>query len=267
MNMVVCIKQILDPEIPARDFRVDSAKREAERGGANLVTNIFCENALETALQSRDAARRQDHGPERRPRRRRRRAAQGAGAEGRRRRAGRTTTRPIPIRCSSPARWPPPLRKLGQYDVVVRGPRGGRLGRRPDRRTAGRRAGRALHLVRRIDRAGLARRHRQGQAADRHRLGSARSRHAAGGDDHEPRQERAAHSQDARRDAVVSQAAGQVDAGRAGRRPRARPTLTTKWPSCPFRARKRSASSSKATRWKTRSTRSPSASATCCSSM
>jgi electron transfer flavoprotein beta subunit len=49
------LKQILDPEIPARDFRVDSAKREAERGGANLVTNIFCENALETALQVRDA--------------------------------------------------------------------------------------------------------------------------------------------------------------------------------------------------------------------
>jgi electron transfer flavoprotein beta subunit len=55
MNLVVCIKQILDPEIPARDFKVDSAKREAERGGANLVMNIFCENALETALQTRDA--------------------------------------------------------------------------------------------------------------------------------------------------------------------------------------------------------------------
>jgi electron transfer flavoprotein beta subunit len=55
MNIVVCLKQILDPEIPARDFRIDSAKREAERGGANLVTNIFCENALETALQIRDA--------------------------------------------------------------------------------------------------------------------------------------------------------------------------------------------------------------------
>jgi electron transfer flavoprotein beta subunit len=49
------MKQILDPEIPARDFRIDSAKREAERGGAALVTNIFCENALETALQFREA--------------------------------------------------------------------------------------------------------------------------------------------------------------------------------------------------------------------
>ncbi len=55
MHIVVCIKQILDPEIPARDFRVDSARREAERGSANLVANIFCENALETALQFREA--------------------------------------------------------------------------------------------------------------------------------------------------------------------------------------------------------------------
>ena len=51
MNILVCVKQILDPEIPARDFRVDAARKEAERGSANLVTNIFCENALETALQ------------------------------------------------------------------------------------------------------------------------------------------------------------------------------------------------------------------------
>src|SRR5262245_9622994 len=54
MNLVVCLKQILDPEIPARDFRVDQVKREAERGSATLVTNIFCENALETALQFRE---------------------------------------------------------------------------------------------------------------------------------------------------------------------------------------------------------------------
>src|SRR3989449_6455467 len=54
MNLLVCLKQILDPEIPARDFRVDAVKHEAERGAANLVTNIFCENALETALQFRE---------------------------------------------------------------------------------------------------------------------------------------------------------------------------------------------------------------------
>src|SRR3979409_2645327 len=54
MNILVCLKQILDPEIPARDFRIDPVKREAERGSANLVTNIFCENALETALQFKE---------------------------------------------------------------------------------------------------------------------------------------------------------------------------------------------------------------------
>jgi electron transfer flavoprotein beta subunit len=56
MNILVCVKQILDPEVPARDFRIDCAKREAEQGTANLVTNIFCENALETALQFRERA-------------------------------------------------------------------------------------------------------------------------------------------------------------------------------------------------------------------
>jgi electron transfer flavoprotein beta subunit len=54
MNIVVCLKQILDPEIPARDFRVDTAKLQAEQGSSSLVTNIFCENALETALQFRE---------------------------------------------------------------------------------------------------------------------------------------------------------------------------------------------------------------------
>lgn len=56
MNILVCMKQILDPEVPARDFRVDAGRREAERGSASLVTNIFCENALETALQLREKA-------------------------------------------------------------------------------------------------------------------------------------------------------------------------------------------------------------------
>ena len=54
MNILVCLKQILDPEIPAREFRVNAARREAEQGNANLVANIFCENALETALQFRE---------------------------------------------------------------------------------------------------------------------------------------------------------------------------------------------------------------------
>ena len=54
MNIVVCLKQILDPLAPAREFRVDADKKEAVRGSASLVTNIFCENALETALQFKE---------------------------------------------------------------------------------------------------------------------------------------------------------------------------------------------------------------------
>ena len=54
MNILVCLKQILDPEIPPRDFRVDTQRMEAQRGSAGLVMNIFCANALETALQFRD---------------------------------------------------------------------------------------------------------------------------------------------------------------------------------------------------------------------
>ncbi len=56
MKILVCLKQILDPEIPLRDFRVDPTRLEAEQGLANLVTDIFCENALETARQLRGAA-------------------------------------------------------------------------------------------------------------------------------------------------------------------------------------------------------------------
>ena len=41
MNILVCLKQILDPEIPGRDFHVDAVNLEAERGTAGLVTNIF----------------------------------------------------------------------------------------------------------------------------------------------------------------------------------------------------------------------------------
>ena len=50
------MKQILDPELPARDFRIAASGHEADLAGANRVTNIFCENALEMALQLREKA-------------------------------------------------------------------------------------------------------------------------------------------------------------------------------------------------------------------
>ncbi len=51
MNIVVCIKQILDPEIHPRDFQVDSAQKKAVQGAAALVVNPYDENAVEVALQ------------------------------------------------------------------------------------------------------------------------------------------------------------------------------------------------------------------------
>ena len=54
MRTLVCLKQVLDPDLPARDFQIDSETKEAKQGSANLVTNIFCENALETALKLRE---------------------------------------------------------------------------------------------------------------------------------------------------------------------------------------------------------------------
>lgn len=56
MKIVVCMKQVLDPDLPARDFQIDTENREAKRGSANLVADIFCENALETALQLRESS-------------------------------------------------------------------------------------------------------------------------------------------------------------------------------------------------------------------
>lgn len=55
MKILVCLKQIIDPEISPRDFQLDRPNLTAARGSASLVTNIFCENALETALQLRDS--------------------------------------------------------------------------------------------------------------------------------------------------------------------------------------------------------------------
>ena len=55
MKTLVCMKQVLDPDVPARDFQIDPERKEAKVGSANLVTDIFSENALETALQLRQA--------------------------------------------------------------------------------------------------------------------------------------------------------------------------------------------------------------------
>ena len=56
MRTLVCMKTILDPDVPARDFAVDAARREAVRGSGALVPKLFCEPARAAALRLRAAA-------------------------------------------------------------------------------------------------------------------------------------------------------------------------------------------------------------------
>jgi electron transfer flavoprotein beta subunit len=54
MNIVVCIKQIIDPEIPAEQFKLDPNTKRQVRGGLSLVISAYDQNALEVALQLRE---------------------------------------------------------------------------------------------------------------------------------------------------------------------------------------------------------------------
>jgi electron transfer flavoprotein beta subunit len=55
MNIIVCLKQIIDPEIPAADFRIDSeAKRAILPKDRELVISDYDENAVEAALRIKD---------------------------------------------------------------------------------------------------------------------------------------------------------------------------------------------------------------------
>jgi electron transfer flavoprotein beta subunit len=56
MNIVVCIKQIIDPEIPAEQFALDPVSKRQVRGGLSLVISAYDQNALEVALQLREKA-------------------------------------------------------------------------------------------------------------------------------------------------------------------------------------------------------------------
>jgi len=54
MNIVVCIKQIIDPEIPAEQFQLDPGSKRQVRGGLALVISAYDQNAVEVALQLRE---------------------------------------------------------------------------------------------------------------------------------------------------------------------------------------------------------------------
>lgn len=55
MKIVVLIKQVLDPEVPARAFRVDRERKAPDVPRAARVLSIFDGNALEVALKLREA--------------------------------------------------------------------------------------------------------------------------------------------------------------------------------------------------------------------
>lgn len=54
MRIAVCIKQILDPEIPTSKFSIDPATKTQKPDGLNPVMDSFSENALEVALRIKD---------------------------------------------------------------------------------------------------------------------------------------------------------------------------------------------------------------------
>ncbi len=54
MDVVVCLKQVVDPELPARDFALEPATGRQAREGRPLVLSTYDENALEVALQLKD---------------------------------------------------------------------------------------------------------------------------------------------------------------------------------------------------------------------
>jgi electron transfer flavoprotein beta subunit len=54
MKIAVCIKQILDPELPPSTFEIDSTLKRAKVGKHALLMDPYSENALELALQIKD---------------------------------------------------------------------------------------------------------------------------------------------------------------------------------------------------------------------
>ncbi len=54
MEIIVCLKQVVDPELPARDFAIDPVTQRQVREGRPLVISTYDENALEVGLQLKD---------------------------------------------------------------------------------------------------------------------------------------------------------------------------------------------------------------------
>jgi electron transfer flavoprotein beta subunit len=54
MRIAVCLKQIIDPELPASRFKIDPALKRQQPDGHPLVISPYDENALEVALKLKE---------------------------------------------------------------------------------------------------------------------------------------------------------------------------------------------------------------------
>jgi len=55
MNIIVCVKQVIDPEAPPASFKIDSATNKATMTGVSPVIDPYGEYAVEAALKVKDA--------------------------------------------------------------------------------------------------------------------------------------------------------------------------------------------------------------------
>jgi electron transfer flavoprotein beta subunit len=55
MNIIVCVKQVIDPEAPPASFRIDVATNRAEMRGASPVIDPYGEFAVEASLKIKEA--------------------------------------------------------------------------------------------------------------------------------------------------------------------------------------------------------------------
>ena len=55
MKIIVCVKQVIDPEAPPSSFKIDAATNKAEMQGAPPVLDPYGEYALEASLRIKDS--------------------------------------------------------------------------------------------------------------------------------------------------------------------------------------------------------------------
>ena len=55
MNIIVCVKQVIDPEAPPSSFKIDTATNKAEMRGAPPVIDPYGEYAVEASLKIKEA--------------------------------------------------------------------------------------------------------------------------------------------------------------------------------------------------------------------